>query len=309
MYTKVFRSIYDGTLADNWQAMVTFQQMLILADSQGVVDMTPSAMARITGIPLEILLAGIAVLEAPDAGSRTPEMEGRRIARLDAHRDWGWFLVNFAKYRAMQTREEKKEADRERIREKRAAERSGMSQGVAGCSNVSRAVASVADVAHTDTDTDLRSKDDSLTGIVSTPAVVEPDPPDPGDDEPEEDLPGVVPAARRKRETPTCPGQKIADLWDAILLPEAASISQWNDRRARVVGARWKEQAEVEGWKTQEEGLAWFETIFKACRESKFLMGKVAPRQGHLQFKLKFDWFFGAENFIRIIEGDFHRGR
>lgn len=158
MYTKVFRSIYDGTLADNWQAMVTFQQMLILADSQGVVDMTLGAMARITGIPLEILAAGIAVLEAPDAGSRTPEMEGRRIARLDAHRDWGWFLVNFAKYRAMQTREEKNEADRERMRSKRAAERSNVSQGVAGCSNVSPTVESVADVAHTDLDTDLKSK-------------------------------------------------------------------------------------------------------------------------------------------------------
>ena len=129
MYTKVFRSIYDGTLADNWQAMVTFQQMLILADSQGVVDMTLGAMARITGIPLEILAAGISVLEAPDAGSRTPEMEGRRIARLDAHRDWGWFLVNFAKYRAMQTREEKNEADRERMRNKRGGALSGGVRG------------------------------------------------------------------------------------------------------------------------------------------------------------------------------------
>lgn len=131
MYTKVFRSIYDGTLADNWQAMVTFQQMLILADSQGVVDMTPSAMARITGIPLDILASGIAALESPDPASRTADMEGRRIARLDAHRDWGWFLVNFAKYRAMQSREEKKSADRERMREKRS---SALAGGVIGMS-------------------------------------------------------------------------------------------------------------------------------------------------------------------------------
>jgi len=155
----------------------------------------------------------------------------------------------------------------------------------------------------------LKSKDDFLPEIVSTPSAAETDLPDPGDDEPEEDLLGVVPPPRRKRETPACPGQKIADLWDQILLPEAASISQWNDRRARVVGARWKEQAEVEGWQTQADGLAWFETIFRACRNSKFLMGKVPARPGQLQFKLKFDWFFGAENFIRIIEGDFHRGR
>lgn len=161
MYTKVFRSIYDGTLADNWRAMVTFQQMLILADSQGVVDMTISAMSRTTGIPAEILSEGIAALEAPDPGSRTPDMEGRRIARLDAHREWGWFLVNFAKYRAMQTREEKNEADRERIRAKRAAERATRNdtkQHVAKCSEVSQVVAGVADVAHTDTDTDTKIK-------------------------------------------------------------------------------------------------------------------------------------------------------
>lgn len=187
MYTKVFRSIYDGTLADNWQAMVTFQQMLILADSQGVVDMTPSAMARITGIPLEILAAGIAVLEAPDAGSRTPEMEGRRIARLDAHRDWGWFLVNFAKYRAMQTREEKNEADRERMRSKRAAERSNVSQGVAGCSNVSPTVESVADVAHTDLDLDLKQQKKELPPSAGENPPTEPpkeDPPKPPEPDP-----------------------------------------------------------------------------------------------------------------------------
>jgi hypothetical protein len=147
--------------------MVTFQQMLILADSQGVVDMTVGAMSRTTGIPVEILSEGIAALEAPDPASRSPDVEGRRIARLDAHRSWGWFLVNFSKYRAMQTREEKNEADRERMRSKRAAERSNASQGVASCSNVSPTVASVADVAHTDTDLDTEeSKSIAPNGAV-----------------------------------------------------------------------------------------------------------------------------------------------
>lgn len=199
MYTKVFRSIYDGTLADNWQAMVTFQQMLILADSQGVVDMTPGAMARITGIPIEILMAGIAVLEAPDAGSRTPEMEGRRIARLDAHRDWGWFLVNFAKYRAMQTREEKNEADRERMRAKRAAERSNLSQVVAGCSELSQVAASVADVAHTDLDLDLDTKKEQE--LKATPPAA----PDGG----------VVESSQRYSFKP--PGWVPADAWAAFV--------------------------------------------------------------------------------------------
>ena len=88
-----------------------FQQMLIFADSQGVVDMTISAIARKTGIPMRFCKLGSPCLKLRRR-VKDPEMDGRRIARLDAHRDWGWFLVNFAKYRKMQTREEKNEADR-----------------------------------------------------------------------------------------------------------------------------------------------------------------------------------------------------
>lgn len=296
MYTKVFRSIYDGTLADNWQAMVTFQQMLVLADSQGVVDMTPGAMARITGIPLEILAAGIAVLEAPDAGSRTPEMEGRRIARLDAHRDWGWFLVNFAKYRAMQTREEKNEADRERMRAKRAAERSNVSQGVAGCSNVSQGVASVADVAHTDTDTDTETSRAATTLLANSPSA--------------ESANGDVPAdeleGRRKRTVVACPVQRIADLWDEVL-PELASPIVWNDSRKTAVSTRWREMAVFHGWKTQDDGVDWFRRTLVAIRGSPFLMGKVQPRDRNQKpFALTLDWMFGPKNFLKIVEGRYH---
>lgn len=160
MYTKVFRSIYDGTLADNWKALVTFQQFLILCDEQGVVDMTPTAIARMTGIPLEILADGIAHLESPDAMSRTPDMEGRRIVRLDPHRPWGWFLVNFRKYKELRNRDEKREADRERIATKRdsarqAATSSDMSPDVAECREVSQ---EVANVAYTDTYTDTKKE-------------------------------------------------------------------------------------------------------------------------------------------------------
>lgn len=173
MYTKVFRQIYDGTLADNWQALVTFQQLLILADDSGVVDMTVGAIHRTTGIPTDILEAGISALEAPDVGSRTPDMEGRRIVRLDEHRPWGWFLVNFRKYRQMTSREEKKAADRDRINAKRHGENTKKISPVATCRKVSQGVA---DVAHTEADTDTkaeRSKELALSPSDSPlPAVV-----------------------------------------------------------------------------------------------------------------------------------------
>jgi len=152
----------------------------------------------------------------------------------------------------------------------------------------------------------IESKDDSLPGIGIDPDGAKPG--EKGDDDLPQDLLGVIPPGRVKPGSIACPGQEIANLWDRILCPEAAAIAQWNPRRARVLGARWKEQAESEGWQSKAEGLKWFEDLFTGCRRSRFLMGKVPPKNGNLQFKLKFDWFFGPENFTRVVEGDFHRG-
>ncbi len=150
VFAKIFSSIYDGTLADNWQALVTFQQILILADPHsGVLDMTPAAIARRTGIPLEIIEAGIAALEGPDPSSRSGAMEGRRIARLSDDRTWGWWIVNHDEYRRRITAAEKREADRDRIAAKRAEARTDnddVSHGVAECRKASRVVANVAQV-------------------------------------------------------------------------------------------------------------------------------------------------------------------
>ena len=62
MYGKLFESMYAGTLYGHWQAIVTLQQMVIIADADGTVDMTPPAIAAKTSIPLEIIEAGIKFL-------------------------------------------------------------------------------------------------------------------------------------------------------------------------------------------------------------------------------------------------------
>jgi len=117
MYGKIFDSIYDGTLVEDWRALVTFQQMIILCDAEGQIDMTQYAISRRTGIPIEHIEAGIKILESPDPCSRSPEEDGRRIIRLDNHRNWGWKLVNHAAYRGMKDHQARRDYKRKKQRE------------------------------------------------------------------------------------------------------------------------------------------------------------------------------------------------
>jgi hypothetical protein len=70
MYGKLFSSIYSGTLHGKWEAIVTLQQLVILADGGGVVDMVPHAISGITSIPLEIICKGLEQLSAADPEAR-----------------------------------------------------------------------------------------------------------------------------------------------------------------------------------------------------------------------------------------------
>lgn len=109
MYGKLFSSMFSGSLYGHWQAIVTFQQMIILADKDGTIEMTPAALAAFTSIPLDIITAGISVLESPDANIRTPGEDGRRITRINPDRPWGWHITNYAHYRAIRTAEDRRE--------------------------------------------------------------------------------------------------------------------------------------------------------------------------------------------------------
>ena len=59
MYVKVFSSMYHGSLATvgPWEALVTFQQLLILSDRLGTVDMTAEVISRISTVPRRLAAA------------------------------------------------------------------------------------------------------------------------------------------------------------------------------------------------------------------------------------------------------------
>lgn len=123
MYGKIFDSMYDSTLAEDWRALVTFQQMIVLCDADGMIDMTPQALSRRTGIPIEHLEAGITILEDPDPYSRTPDQDGKRIELIDEHRPWGWHIVNHEKYKNLVDADTIRAQTKERVRRHREKKR------------------------------------------------------------------------------------------------------------------------------------------------------------------------------------------
>ena len=151
MYGKIFESIYDGTLAEDWRALITFQQFIILCDSDGVIDMTPSAISRRTGIPIEHIKAGIEILEKEDKHSRSGAENGKRIVRLDDHRPWGWKIVNHSVYRDKTDYNQVLEQNRERQRRFRDSQRN--------VTVTERNVTVTLPSRHTDTDTDTDTEE------------------------------------------------------------------------------------------------------------------------------------------------------
>ena len=114
--------MYDGTLATDWKAMIVFQQLVVLADPDGVVDYTPEALTRRTGIPLDIIEHGLAKLQKPEKYSRSKDSGGKRIILLDDHRPWGWLIVNYAYYCNLATARDRRADARDRKRKQRKNE-------------------------------------------------------------------------------------------------------------------------------------------------------------------------------------------
>lgn len=101
MYGKVFASLWDGSLYGQSDPQLVFLFLIARADRKGFVDVGFQAIAGPTGLSLERVRAAVAVLEAPDPQSRTPDLDGARLERIDSHRDWGWRIVNHAHYREL----------------------------------------------------------------------------------------------------------------------------------------------------------------------------------------------------------------
>lgn len=112
MYVKLFTSIYQGTLRGNSHGLLVFTNLLAHCDKDGIVDIHPRAIAEEVGLTIEEVKETLLMLESPDDESRSPDEQGRRIIRLDEHRAWGWFVVNYEKYRKIRNEDDRREQNR-----------------------------------------------------------------------------------------------------------------------------------------------------------------------------------------------------
>lgn len=108
-YTKLDAGITDSTV---WAApdatRLTWITMLAMADQHGYVGASIPGLASRARVTLEGCLAALECFMSPDLYSRTKDFEGRRIAEADG----GWVLLNHAKYRAMQSADDRRERSR-----------------------------------------------------------------------------------------------------------------------------------------------------------------------------------------------------
>jgi hypothetical protein len=127
LFGKLFVSMFDGSLHGHWEATVTLQQLVILANRHGEVDMNAESISARTAIPLDIIKKGLSELIQPDPLSREPREQGRRIAPLSEGRSWGWRIVNYEKYRFMRDEDDRREQTR--LATARWREKSKVSRG------------------------------------------------------------------------------------------------------------------------------------------------------------------------------------
>lgn len=99
-YAPLFSSLTTGTLCGRWPDIGLWPIVLSLKDRNGIVDVTPDYLSRVTGLQLEAVVACMARFCEPDPYSRSDAEDGRRLVLVDPdRRNWGWRVVNSGLYR------------------------------------------------------------------------------------------------------------------------------------------------------------------------------------------------------------------
>lgn len=115
MYVKLFARITESSLMEEEIAVrYTFVMLLALADPSGLVVGTDIAISRRLNMPTKLFAKCVKSLQEPDPSSNSKECDGRRIIPSEAER--GYQIVNYAKYRDLQSEDERRAYMRDYMR-------------------------------------------------------------------------------------------------------------------------------------------------------------------------------------------------
>jgi len=116
-FTKLFSSITESTVwSEPHATRITWIAMLAMADRKGRVWASVPGLANRARVTTKEAETALGRFLAPDRYSRTPDHEGRRIELIDG----GWRLLNYEKYRALRDDDDRRQYQREWVKEKRA---------------------------------------------------------------------------------------------------------------------------------------------------------------------------------------------
>lgn len=95
-----------------------------------------------------------------------------------------------------------------------------------------------------------------------------------------------------------CPQEEIKALYQEIL-PMCRQVRVWNKKRSGYLQARWREDK-------KHQSLDFWRWYFESVRESKFLTGQVASKDGRPLFRADLEWLLNPNNFAKVIEGKYN---
>ena len=112
-YVKLFGSILESTVWETSpETRCVWIAMLAMSDQDGIVSASVPGLARRAGVERTAAETALALFLAPAPDTRPTLFEGRRIEEVDG----GWRLLNHAKYRSMDSIEERRKKTAERVR-------------------------------------------------------------------------------------------------------------------------------------------------------------------------------------------------
>jgi hypothetical protein len=211
-------------------------------------------------------MAALARLGGPDAESRTPDFEGRRLVRVDG----GFVVLNFIKYREKDATTADRSA-RYRERKKRLTEAES----------------------HRDVLTSRRDVTAGVTRRHQAEAEAEAE-------QEKYTVPAALVASGDGYSVPDCPYNELVAAYheECPSLPKVRIMTNMRLKHAR---ARWVQVA-TEDKTSATETLAWFRKFFAMVERQDFLTGRCRNNNGR-PWTADFEWLMNAGNFAKVVEG------